>query len=112
MLTELRRAADVAASDFQGAQVIVTELLTNALRYGSGPASYAFEWSGEQAVLHVWDYGPAFGWEAELPDATAESGRGLCIVQRLAMGLHVDRTPIGNHVRCVLPVTRQLAICA
>jgi anti-sigma regulatory factor (Ser/Thr protein kinase) len=104
MMDELRHAADIAASDFQAAQVIVTELLSNALRYGDGPASYAFEWDGDEAVLHVWDRGPAFDSRCERPSATADGGRGLRIVCELARSFHVDRTALGNHVRCVLPV--------
>jgi anti-sigma regulatory factor (Ser/Thr protein kinase) len=105
IVDELRHAADIAASDFQAAQLIVTELLSNALRHGGGPASYAFEWEGEHAVLHVWDCGPAFDSVAEQPPpTTAEGGRGLHLVRTFARALHVQRTQQGNYVRCILPV--------
>jgi anti-sigma regulatory factor (Ser/Thr protein kinase) len=104
MIDELRHAADIASSDFQAAQVIVTELLSNALRHGGGPASYAFEWDGDHAVLHVWDCGPAFESFSESPPATAAGGRGLCIVRKLARGFSVARTTRGNYVRCILPI--------
>jgi anti-sigma regulatory factor (Ser/Thr protein kinase) len=104
IVDELRHAADMAASDFQAAQLIVTELLSNALRHGPGPASYALEWDGDAAVLHVWDCGPAFDSIAEPPPPDADGGRGLHLVRRFARGLHIRRTHQGNHVRCILPV--------
>jgi anti-sigma regulatory factor (Ser/Thr protein kinase) len=105
VMDELRRAADTASSDFQAAQLIVTELLSNALRHGDGPARYAFEWEGGEAVLHVWDCGPEFGPPPDPPPFPATGGWGLRIVRALARGLHVNRTAEGNHVRCILPVT-------
>jgi anti-sigma regulatory factor (Ser/Thr protein kinase) len=106
VIGELRLVAD-DASDFQAAQLIVAELLSNALRYGGAGVSYAFEWDGDDAVLHVWDRGPAFSLPLEQPPVTAAGGRGLRIVKTLSRGLYVDRTPHGNHVRCILPVSRQ-----
>jgi anti-sigma regulatory factor (Ser/Thr protein kinase) len=105
VVDELRHAADMASSDFQAAQLIVTELLSNALRHGAGPATYAFEWDGDSAVLHVWDCGPAFESIADQPpQPTADGGRGLHLVRKFARGLHIRRTHQGNHVRCILPV--------
>lgn len=109
VMDELRRAADIASSDFQAVQLIVTELLSNALRHGDGPARYAFEWEGNDAVLHVWDCGPEFGPPSELHSVPATGGWGLRIVRTLARGLHVKRTADGNHVRCILPATRPRA---
>lgn len=107
-MADLRETADLAASDFPAALIVVTELLSNALRYGAGAASYALEWDGSAAVLHVWDNGPAFRLAFERAPVTADGGRGLALVRELARDLSVTRTPDGNHVRCVLPIARTL----
>ncbi len=108
IMTDLRETADIAASDFPAALIVVTELLSNALRYGGGAASYAVEWDGSAAVLHVWDNGPPFRLAFERPPVTADGGRGLAIVRELASDLSVTRAFDGNYVRCVLPITRTL----
>jgi len=101
----LERHAD-ERSDLFGAQLILGELLGNA----EGTLAVSIDWSDEQAVLLVRDRGPGFSLECEpmLPDdPLAESGRGLYLVNALAMSVEIAAHPNGgSETRVVLPVSR------
>jgi anti-sigma regulatory factor (Ser/Thr protein kinase) len=99
-------------SDFVGADIIVAELVGNVVRHGGGAAGFHVDWTGSHPVLVVVDYGRGFQTlpASTFNDPEAESGRGLAIVQALALSF-----TFGNHarggafVRVTLPVCRNRA---
>jgi anti-sigma regulatory factor (Ser/Thr protein kinase) len=97
-----RAAAD---SDFAAAELIVSELVGNALKHGDGEVSLALHWEDEWAILHVVSAGAPFDLPAGLPDEpSSESGRGLYLVAQISLGLQIEREAEANRVRAVLPV--------
>ena len=87
-----RRLVQMATADMPegvagDADLIVSELMTNAVRHGAGPVEVRLRSrTGEPFGIEVLDQGP--GFEPEIPpgpasvDATA--GRGLHVVDQLA----------------------------
>ena len=101
------RAQSSPESDFTATELIVSELVGNALKHGTGWAALRLEWKGERAVLHVRNAGEAFEVPALLPkEPASENGRGLFLVASIAAGLRIDRRDATNHVRVVLPIYR------
>jgi anti-sigma regulatory factor (Ser/Thr protein kinase) len=95
-----------ADSDFLAAELIVSELVGNALKHGAdGGASLTLHWEDDWAVLHVVSAGAPFDLPAGLPDEpSSEGGRGLYLVAQIALGLQIVREADANRVRAVLPV--------
>jgi anti-sigma regulatory factor (Ser/Thr protein kinase) len=84
-------------SDLAAAGLIFGELVGNVVRHAPGPIALDIRWEGGVAVLRVRDDGPGFEWRRPiLPDALAESGRGLFIAHSVAKSLHVRRLPGGG----------------
>jgi anti-sigma regulatory factor (Ser/Thr protein kinase) len=101
------RSQSLPESDFTATELIVSELVGNALKHGTGWAALRLEWNGERAVLHVRNAGEAFEVPARLPkEPASESGRGLFLVASIAAGLRIDHRDATNHVRVVLPIYR------
>lgn len=103
-----RHAADASASD--DAELVVAELLSNAVRHALGPVWVSLTWSGPRPVLTVTDMGAGFELDHPPRDATpwAESGRGLRMVSKLAPRLDAAaRASGGSRVSAELPVLRQ-----
>lgn len=90
------------------AEVVVSELLGNAVRHAPGPAWVSIVWSARSPVLTVYDLGPGFEFEAKLPDDPfAEGGRGLYIVSHLVDQVAAAaRRAGGSRVEAMLPVER------
>lgn len=63
-------------------QIVVSELVTNALRSGASRSIAMLERQRGVRLL-VWDDGPGEPRPRE-PDSVTESGRGLCLVLGLA----------------------------
>jgi anti-sigma regulatory factor (Ser/Thr protein kinase) len=98
----LRSQADDGA-DIDAAEIIFSELLSNALRYGKVRLSLA--WSPDGALLRVRDRGEPFRLPAyRAPDLAATGGRGLFLVRQLAKRLSYERVGDGNVANAVLPV--------
>lgn len=109
--------ADLAASE-----IVVAELLTNALAHTDGRAWVSLRWDGDHPLLSVADLGPGFlicaagaGLIAvdrtltpRLPaDPLAETGRGLFLVAELALDVAVaDRVTGGTVVSVTLNLKR------
>ncbi|NNF53644.1 MAG: hypothetical protein HKN03_04285 [Acidimicrobiales bacterium] len=96
-------------SDIPGAQLIFSELVTNAVENSDQPVWVSLNWGGEQPVLSVNDLGPGF----ELPDQPSRPGpasargRGLLIVTHLTDHLEVAaKASGGSRVTVTLPVRR------
>ncbi|MFJ1666314.1 ATP-binding protein [Streptomyces bottropensis] len=84
------RAVDVA-------QLVVSELVTNARKYAPGPALLELRVVGARLEVTVWDSGPS------LPLArAAEPGRvgqhGLEIVMAVAQSFEAHREPVGKRI--------------
>jgi anti-sigma regulatory factor (Ser/Thr protein kinase) len=93
-------------SDLAGAGLIFGELVGNVVRHAPGPIAVDIRWEAGFAVLRVRDDGPGFDWRgAALPEAMAESGRGLFIAYAVAHSLKVRRLPgRGTEAIAKLPV--------
>lgn len=101
------RAHSLPESDLTATELIVSELVGNALKHGTGWAALRLEWIRERAVLHVRNAGKAFALPARLPEEpSSESGRGLFLVASIAAGLRIEHHDSTNHVRVVLPICR------
>lgn len=79
------------------AQLVVSELVTNACKYAPGPCALSLEVRGPVLEITLWDSEPA------LPMArAAEPGRigqhGLEIVFALCDGFDVQREPVGKRI--------------
>jgi anti-sigma regulatory factor (Ser/Thr protein kinase) len=105
-------------ADLSSAEIVVGELLTNALAHTSGQAWISLRWDGIHPLLSVADLGPGFaagngiGGAAgaglidgnrtlvpRLPeDPLAEGGRGLYLVARLALDVAVAARATGGTV--------------
>jgi anti-sigma regulatory factor (Ser/Thr protein kinase) len=98
----LRANAD-ERSDVDAAELVFTELLSNALRFG--PVRIALDWLPQTGRLRVHDRAQAFtAPEVRTPELTGERGRGLFLVQRLAQALSYERDGDGNVATALLPV--------
>ncbi len=95
-------------ADFHGAALIVSELVTNAVKHAGGMIWVAVEWSGPQPILRVSDLGPGFDLPVDLTtDAQSLGGRGLYIVSHFGPELEVTRRKSGGSVvTAILPVNR------
>jgi len=99
----LRRFA-AQSSDLPAAELIFTELLSNALRFGYSTVEVAWNDDGNAALVIV-DRGNQFIVTDALPeDPASERGRGLFLVQRLARKLTYSREGVGNRALAILPV--------
>lgn len=99
--------ADESSSDLDGTEVIVGELIANVIRHAPGPIGVYCSWHGERATLVVADRGPGIPSVRGVPDGGCEAGRGLLIVEALAVAFTVERaTPFGSRVVVELPVRR------
>lgn len=65
------------------AQLLVSELVTNAVRYGDGALSLTVERVGGRVRVSVGDGNPDFP-RATSAEPTADRGRGLLLVESLA----------------------------
>jgi anti-sigma regulatory factor (Ser/Thr protein kinase) len=115
----------VDGSDLTGTEVVVAELLSNAVAHTAGPAWVTLEWDADHPRLRVADLGRGFdgsavgaavngsavnGGDGEralltptLPaDPLSDRGRGLYLVSRLAREVAVSRRGQGG---CVVAAT-------
>ncbi|ORT53971.1 ATP-binding protein [Streptomyces sp. CB03238] len=88
----------VSSQAVGSAQLIVSELVTNACKYAPGPCAVDLQIAGQVLEITVWDSEPI------LPVArAAEPGRigqhGLEIVIALCEGLEIQREPVGKRVK-------------
>ncbi len=111
IMDALRRDA-VRDADLWSAEIIVAELLSNAVMHTHGPASVTLHWDGDYPLLNVCDDGPglvmASALRGELPaDDLADGGRGLFLVANLARGVTVAGSGHGgSQVSVMLDVPR------
>ena len=105
----LEAQADVRRSDLDGAELVVGELLANAVLHGAPPFGVCVDWSDDLPVLCVVDRGGGMPAVYPAPGPDSETGRGLLIVRALAGALTIDSTrgaKTGTRVVVTLPVHR------
>lgn len=94
--------------DVGAAQIVFSEIVTNAVRHARGPAWITVDWSEPEPVLTVRDLGPGFELaEVERVEPGPDGGVGLRIVSHLTDELRVaSRAAGGAEVSARLPVRR------
>lgn len=78
-------------------ELLTTELVTNAIRHAQSNARVAASLVGGRIRVSVTDDGPGLPAVTEAADDD-ESGRGLSLVEMLAVDWGVDRLPVGKTV--------------
>ena len=88
--------------DLEGVVLAVHEAMVNAHRHGGGVAQATARVEDGTVTVEVSDRGPGFGIpdSPELPDMSAERGRGLFLIHQLAADARVVRS--GPEVRLQL----------
>lgn len=101
-----RHAADPREAD--DAELVVEELIGNALRHSNAPVWVTLDWTGPMPELTVNDLGEAFDVHQDLPeDELSERGRGLFLAAHLTKELsRAARSSGGNRVTATLLVER------
>lgn len=88
-------------------ELIVSELVTNAVRYSDDPVDgmVELELSSTPDAVTGWVHndGPMFEIPTARPEPDQIGGFGLHIAERLASSLTIERTPSGNRVRFTVP---------
>lgn len=83
--------ASARAFDLDGAALILSELLANAIEHGGPPIDVFLCLEGDPAYIVVEDSGAGFATQIRRADVFAERGRGLVIVEQLAGPVVVER---------------------
>ncbi|MDQ1685771.1 MAG: hypothetical protein QOC82_2508 [Frankiaceae bacterium] len=79
------------------ALLLVSEVVTNAVKYGEAPVHLKVECEGDSIRVAVADANPTLPRTRRL-DRRRHSGRGLVLVQRLSADWGVRRTEEGKQV--------------
>lgn len=103
----LNRHAETPDDVWQ-AELVVEEMVGNAVRHAQGPVWVSLHWSGPEPILTVHDLDETFQLDPSLPDdPLAEGGRGLFLVAHLASQLSLSAKRAGGKaVSARLPVRR------
>ncbi|MFC1412039.1 ATP-binding protein [Streptacidiphilus sp. N1-12] len=100
-ITRTALAAWGAPDLIDSAEMLVSELVTNALLYGRGPVDLTLALTGRSLRIAVTDEGTSLPVPKEA-GADAQGGRGLAIVELLADSWEVVVRLTGKTVTCVL----------
>ncbi len=105
LLTQFLKAYGEETADYTSAELVIGELLGNAVRHASGPIEIELRWTQGYAELTMRDSGSAYDPGLAYPeDPWVETGRGLFIVGLLARAFHVARAYGVNETRAELDV--------
>ncbi|MFJ7969671.1 ATP-binding protein [Streptomyces sp. NPDC096324] len=98
-LTTVRDAHGVAVVDatVEIAQLIVSELVTNARKYAPGPALLHLRITGDALRIELWDSNPVPP-AVKAPDPRRIGQHGLEIVTALARDVTTEAAPAGKRV--------------
>ncbi len=98
-----------ADTDLFPAELVLGELLANAVEHAPGPVHVELAWRGDEPLLTVRDNGRGFQPRTRLPeDVFCESGRGLFLISAFARSVtSATRLEGGTDVSVVLPFTRE-----
>ena len=107
-IADFLRAYGAPGEQYDAAELVVGELLSNAVRHAGGPIEMHLTWSGEYPELSMLDNGPAYDPSLAVPeDPWSEGGRGLYIISLLTRSFHVTRLFGGvNETRAELDIRR------
>ena len=91
------------------AELILGEILANTVEHAPGLVQIRIDWTDEMPIATIRDSGPGLREVfALLPDALADRGRGLFLINTLAKSVSVGSTnDAGTELRVVLPVPRK-----
>ncbi len=106
----LESEADATRSDIDAAELVVGELVANAVRHGAPPFGICIDWHEDPPILCVVDRGRGMRPLYPAPDPESERGRGLLLVRALAGDVVVDvadEERSGTRVVVALPVHRR-----
>ncbi|MFF4846236.1 ATP-binding protein [Streptomyces collinus] len=98
-LTEVQvvHGLPVSARAMDLTQLVVSELVTNALKYAPGPVLLQLCVDGDVVNISVWDSDPVLP-VARAADAGRVGQHGLEIVMAVAQGFEVRREPVGKRM--------------
>jgi anti-sigma regulatory factor (Ser/Thr protein kinase) len=99
---EFRRTVSTRA--LECAQLVVSELTTNALKYAPGPLLLELRIVGDAVEITVWDTDPMLP-VGETADPTRVGRHGLEIVLAVAGSFEADREPVGKRVTARVALT-------
>jgi signal transduction histidine kinase len=85
------------------AQLVVSELVTNACKYTHGPALLRLRLADTAVEIEVWDSEPMLP-EAEPADPARIGRHGLEIVQAVTESLVARHEPVGKRITARLPL--------
>ena len=106
----LEKQADAGQSDLDAAELVVGELVANAVRHGAPPFGVCIDWHDDPPMLCVVDRGRGMRPVYPAPGVESERGRGLLLVRALAGQVVVDSASPdreGTRVVVALPVHRR-----
>ena len=92
----------VFGSRCHDAQLAVSELLGNALRHGRPPVELEVTWTDAGVLVSVADGQPLLPRNGWPPASTAESGRGLQLIEAVSRSWGCDAMPGGKRVWALL----------
>jgi anti-sigma regulatory factor (Ser/Thr protein kinase) len=90
-----RRVSSVTRADVL---LVVSELVSNAIRHGVGPVEFDIDVRPGRVHVEVGDQGPSRPEPARRPAATSQNGRGLLIVEAIASAWGVTAQGPGKRV--------------
>jgi anti-sigma regulatory factor (Ser/Thr protein kinase) len=90
-------------------ELLVSELVTNAIRYANGEIMLRLILEPDSLVFEVHDSSPALPRVLQV-DKDAENGRGLHVVSQMAARWGARRTVAGKVVWCEQPVPEEVAM--
>ncbi|MCI3273564.1 ATP-binding protein [Streptomyces cylindrosporus] len=91
------RGLPVSARAMDLTQLVVSELVTNALKYAPGPVLLQLRVAGGWVEIAVWDTDPALP-TARATDAGRVGQHGLEIVMAVVDGFAAQREPVGKRI--------------
>ncbi|MFG2639058.1 ATP-binding protein [Streptomyces sp. NPDC048362] len=89
------------------AQLVVSELVTNARKYAPGPVLMELRIVGDLVEVVVWDSDPVLP-VARAADAGRVGQHGLEIVMTVAKGFQAQREPVGKRITARIPLRNEL----
>ncbi|MER7681423.1 ATP-binding protein [Streptomyces sp. NPDC096934] len=87
----------IAVATVEIAQLIVSELVTNARKYAPGPALLRLRIHGPMLHVELWDSSPVIPAHQD-PDPERVGRHGLEIVTALAHAVTMEHTPLGKRI--------------
>src|ERR1700681_984907 len=109
LMSFLRQHA-AADADLFTTELILGELLTNAVEHAPGRIDVRIDWADDQPTIRVRDTGEGFDTVGSaLPENLFdENGRGLFLITTLAPDVHIGSVPggSGTQITLRLPISR------